>query len=249
MDPRQKRAGESRFVGGFPHRGVFDYSRDGVLRAFEQSLIRLGLDRIEVLLIHDVDVWTHGKDAIEARFREAMEGAHRALVELRTQGVVKAIGVGLNEADMCERFAREGDFDVMLLAGRYSLLEQPGLERFLPLATEKRIGVMLGGVFNSGVLATGAVPGARYNYRPVPPDVLARVERIEAVCRAHAVPIAQAALHFPLGHPAVSSLVLGSVVPDEVRRNVAALARPVPAGLWADLKSEGLLAPEVPIPA
>jgi D-threo-aldose 1-dehydrogenase len=248
MDPRRPRAGESRFVGGFPHRGVFDYSRDGALRAFEQSLIRLGLDRIDVLLIHDVDVWTHGADAIEARFREAMAGAYRALAELREQGVVKAIGIGVNEAEMCERFARAGDFDVMLLAGRYSLLEQPALERFLPLALEKRIGIMLGGVFNSGILATGAVPGARYNYREPPPELLERVARIEAVCRAHGTEIAHVALHFPLGHPAVSTLVLGSVVPDEVRRNVAALGRPVPAGVWADLKSERLLGADVPTP-
>jgi D-threo-aldose 1-dehydrogenase len=248
MDPRQPRAGETRYLGGFPHRAVVDYSYDGTLRAFEQSLLRLGLDRIDILLIHDVDVWTHGADAIEARFREAMEGAYRALVELREQRAIRAIGIGVNEAGMCERFAHAGDFDVMLLAGRYSLLEQPALARFLPLALEKRIGIMLGGVFNSGILATGAVPGARYNYRPPPPEMLQRVVRMEAVCRAHGTEIAHAALHFPLGHPAVSALVLGGVVPDEVRRNIAALARPVPPGVWADLKSERLLDEAVPTP-
>ncbi|MDJ1157492.1 aldo/keto reductase [Chelatococcus sp. SYSU_G07232] len=236
------------FAGGLPHRSVIDYSYDGALRSFEQSLIRLGTDRIDILLIHDVDVWTHGPDAIEARFREAMEGAYRALDRLRAEGAVKAIGIGVNETEMCLRFAGAGDFDVMLLAGRYSLLEQEALGRFLPLAQEKGIGILLGGVFNSGILATGAVPGARYNYAEAPPAILERVRRIEAVCRAHGVALPQAALHFPLGHPAVASVVLGAVTPQEVARNVATLAIPVPAGLWRDLKAEGLIAPDVPTP-
>jgi len=256
MDPRQPPAAPARsdvtapgFAGGLPHKASFDYSYDGAMRSFEQSLLRLGTDRIDVLLIHDVDVWTHGPDAIEARFREAMDGAYRALADLRDQKVIKAIGVGINEADMCERFARAGDFDCMLLAGRYSLLEQPALESFLPLAQEKNIGVMLGGVFNSGILATGAVPGARYNYAPAPDHIMDKVRRIEAVCRAHSVPLAHAALHFALGHPAVASLVLGGVTPEEESRNVAAISAAPPAALWSDLKSEGLLAPDAPTPA
>jgi D-threo-aldose 1-dehydrogenase len=247
FDVRRPRAGETRFVGGFPHRAVFDYSRDGALRSFEQSLLRLGLDRIDILLIHDLDRRNQG-DQLEPRFAEAMNGAYRALARLREEGVVKAIGVGVNEADMCARFARAGDFDVMLLAGRYSLLEQPALEDFLPLASAKRIGVMLGGVFNSGILATGAVPGARYNYLAAPPEQLERVRRLETVCRAHGVPLARAALHFPLGHEAVSALVLGAVAPAEVARNLAAFAEPVPAALWADLKTERLLDAAVPTP-
>jgi D-threo-aldose 1-dehydrogenase len=248
FDPRQRRLPGSRFAGGFSHRPVFDYSYDGALRAFEQSLLRLGTDRVDILLLHDLDKRNQG-DMLETRFKEAMGGAYRALERLRAERVVRAIGVGLNEADMCARFARAGDFDVMLLAGRYSLLEQPALDDFLPLALEKRIGIMLGGVFNSGILALGAVPAAHYNYGAPPPDVLERVRRLEAVCRAHAVPLARAALHFPLGHPAISSLVLGAVTPDEVARNLAALAQPVPAALWRDLKSQGLLGAEVPTPA
>src|SRR3954471_8818563 len=172
------------FAGGLPHRSVLDYSYDGAMRSFEQSLLRMGTNSIDILLIHDVDVWTHGPDAVEARFKEAMEGAYRALERLRSEGAVKAIGVGLNEAEMCTRFAKAGDFDTVLLAGRYSLLEQPALDEFLPLALEKGIGVMLGGVFNSGILATGAVAGAKYDYKIAPPDVLERVSRIERVCRA-----------------------------------------------------------------
>ena len=236
------------FAGGVPHRAVLDYSYDGTLRSFEQSLLRLGLDRIDVLLIHDVDVWTHGPEAIEARFREAMEGAYRALDRLRAEGAVRAIGVGLNEAEMCVRFAQAGDFDCMLLAGRYSLLEQPALSAFLPLAEARGIGVMLGGVFNSGILATGPVPGARYNYKPAPPAVLERVGRIEAVCRAHGVALPEAALHFALAHPAVASVILGAVTPTEVARNLAALDARIPSGLWRDLKAEGLLDPAAPTP-
>lgn len=255
MNPRGAKRGPNGgtaspgFAGGFPHAASFDYSYDGAMRSFEQSMLRLGVDAIDIVLIHDVDVWTHGRDNIEQRFREAMEGAYRALAQLRSEGVVKAIGVGLNEADMCARFARAGDFDTMLLAGRYSLLEQPALDAFLPLALEKKIGVMLGGVFNSGILATGPVAGARYNYRIAPPDIVARVERIEKVCRAHGVALADAALKFPLGHPAVSSIVLGAVVPEEVQRNVISLAATIPAALWRDLKGEGLLAGNVPVPA
>ncbi|SED19788.1 D-threo-aldose 1-dehydrogenase [Rhizobiales bacterium GAS188] len=236
------------FAGGLPHKAVVDYSYDGTMRSFEQSLLRLGLDRVDILLIHDVDVWTHGADAIEARFKEAMEGAYVALAKLRTAGVIKAIGVGLNEAEMCERFAKAGDFDTMLLAGRYSLLEQPALDGFMPLAAQKGIGLMLGGVFNSGILATGAVPGARYNYRPAPPDILAKVARIEAVCHAHGVKLADAALRFALGHKAVGSVVLGAVTPDEVSRNATSLSTPIPAGLWSDLKTEGLLRQDAPLP-
>jgi D-threo-aldose 1-dehydrogenase len=236
------------FAGGLRHKAMIDYSRDGTLRAFEQSLLRLGAERIDIVLIHDVDVWTHGADAIEARFKEAMEGAYPALARLREEGVVKAIGVGLNETRMCERFARAGDFDTMLLAGRYSLLEQDALDGFLALAAQKGIGLMLGGVFNSGILATGAVAGAHYNYRPAPPEILAKTKRIESVCRAHGVALADVALRFPLGHEAVASVVLGAVSAEEISRNTKSLARPIPQALWSDLKSEGLLRQDAPTP-
>ena len=247
-EPFAGRGDGSGYLGGLPHALRFDYSYDGAMRSLEQSALRLGVDAIDIALIHDVDVWTHGADAIEARFAEAMEGAYRALERLRAAGAVKAIGVGVNEAPMCERFARAGDFDAMLLAGRYSLLEQPALAAFMPLALKKGIGVMLGGVFNSGILATGPVPGAKYNYKPAPPEVMARVAAIAAVCARHGVPLRRAALQFPLGHPAVASLVMGAVSPGEVADQIAELAAPVPAVLWADLKSEGLLAPDMPVP-
>jgi len=248
MDPFQVPDDASGFVGGQPHRAVFDYSYDGTMRSVEQSLLRLGTDHLDLLLIHDVDVWTHGRDAIEQRFREAMEGAYVALDRLRREGVVAGIGVGVNEADMCVRFAKAGSFDTMLLAGRYSLLEQPALAEFLPLAQQQGIGVMLGGVFNSGILATGAVDGAKYNYRDAPPEILDQVARIERVCAAHNTALPTAALHFALGHPAVASLVLGGQTPEEVERNVAALSSKVPAALWRDLKAEHLLDAAAPVP-
>jgi D-threo-aldose 1-dehydrogenase len=247
--PFAGRGNGSGYLGGLPHGLRFDYSYDGAMRSLEQSALRLGVDRIDVVLIHDVDVWTHGADMIEQCFAEAMNGAYRALETLRAAGAVKAIGVGVNEAEMCERFARAGDFDTMLLAGRYSLLEQPGLASFMPLAQQKGIDLMLGGVFNSGILATGPVAGAKYNYQPAPPAILARVAALEAVCARHGVPLRRAALQFPLGHPAVASLVMGAVRPEEVADQVAELAAPVPAALWTELKAEGLLGADVPVPA
>jgi len=248
MDPFHQPETRSGFVGGQPHRAVIDYSYDGAMRSVEQSLLRLGTDRIDLLLIHDVDVWTHGKNAIEDRFREAMSGAYVALDKLRSEGVVAGIGIGVNEAEMCVRFAQAGSFEVMLLAGRYSLLEQPALEEFMPLALKQGIAVLLGGVFNSGILATGAVKGAKYNYQDAPPHVLSKVVEIQRICTAHGVPLPTAALHFALGHPAVASVVLGAHNAQEVERNVAALTTKVPAALWSDLKAARLLDAEAPVP-
>lgn len=248
MDPFHGRDSGSGFSGGQPQRAVVDYSYDGTMRSIEQSLLRLGTDRLDLLLIHDVDVWTHGADAIEQRFAEAMAGAYVALDRLRSEGVIAGIGIGVNEAEMCVRFAQAGSFDTMLLAGRYSLLEQPALDHFLPLAQQQGIGVMLGGVFNSGILATGAVNGAKYNYQDASPEILAKVSRIERVCAAHGVALPTAALHFALGHPAVATVVLGAETPQEAERNVAALSAVVPAALWSDLKAERLLNADAPVP-
>lgn len=247
-DPFRSAGDYSGYSGGLPHAMRFDYSYDGTLRAIEQSLLRLGRERIDIALIHDVDFWTHG-DAVSLRIREALEGAAKALHRLRSEGVISAYGIGVNEADKAALFARETDMDCVMLAGRYSLLEQPALETFLPLALEKNIGVMLGGVFNSGILATGAVEGARYNYKPAPDSVLARVRAMEAICTAHGVALRQVALHFALGHPAVASLVLGAVHPSEIAAQMNDFAARPAAALWRDLKAAGLLADGVPVPA
>lgn len=242
------RTKSTRYVGGLSFNVVHDYSYDGAMRSHEHSLLRFGLPKIDVLLIHDADAWSHGPVEGPKRYREAMDGAYRALEKLRAEQVIKGIGIGVNDPVYEAKFLREGDFDCMLLAGRYSLLEQPALEEVLPLAAEKNVGVMLGGVFNSGILATGPIAGARYNYTPAPPEILERVRRIERVCAAHGVALPTAAMHFSLAGPAVSSLVLGAVTPDEVKRNVAALSTNVPTALWADLKAQGLIGERVPTP-
>jgi D-threo-aldose 1-dehydrogenase len=229
----------------------YDYSYDGVMRSHEANLKRLKQDRIDILLVHDVDVFTHGSpEAADGRIRELFDrGGYRAMEELRSAGAVKAIGGGLNEWQICERLLGLGDFDCFLLAGRYTLLEQEALESFLPLCEKRNVGIILGGPFNSGILATGLVPDARYNYAPAPPDILARVARIEAVCIAHGVKLIEAALQFVLGHPAVKTVIPGANSPDQVKANMRLLNARIPPTLWADLKSEGLLRPDAPVPA
>ena len=236
------------FVGGLNFAADFDYSYDGAMRSLEHSYHRLGMNRIDVVFIHDVDVGTYGSvDEYHRRRGEAMEGSYRALDELRGAGVIGAIGVGVNEVEPCVWFAQQGRFDCFLLAGRYTLLEQHGLDDLFPLANDQQFSIILGGPFNSGILATGARPGAMYNYKPAPPDILARVAQIEAVCARHDVPLAAAALQFPLGHPRVASIIPGAARPEEASANAALMARKIPAALWADLKSEGLMIASAPV--
>ena len=228
---------------------VFDYSRDGVLRSLEFSLERLGLDHIDIVYAHDVDVFTHGsKEASDARIREFMDGGYKALVNLRDEGAIKAIGAGINEWEVAEHLARNGDFDVFLLAGRYTLLEQEALTSFLPYCVEKKIGVVIGGPFNSGILATGPKPGAFYNYALAPKDILERVKRIETICKKHGVKLAEAALRFPLSQPAILSVIPGGQKPSEVLRNADMLSVKIPTALWRELKAEHLLRADAPTP-
>jgi D-threo-aldose 1-dehydrogenase len=233
------------FSGGAPFAATLDYSYDGAMRSLEQSYLRLGTDRIDIALIHDVDRRNHG-DAVDERFQEAVAGAWKALAKLRDEGAIRAIGIGVNEWEICMRFAEACDLDCVLLAGRYSLLEQMPLDNFLPLAERRGIGVMLGGVFNSGILATGAVTGAKYDYADASPDILERTRRIETICRAHGVPLPVAAVAFARAHPAVSSVVLGGVSPAEVRRNAEGWRRPAPQDLWRELKAERLIRADSP---
>jgi D-threo-aldose 1-dehydrogenase len=238
------------FVDVPQKRIVFDYSYDGVMRSHAESLERLGVGAVDILLVHDVDVFSHGsQSASDARVRELFErGGFRALHELRAAGLVKAIGAGVNEWQVCERLLEAGDFDCFLLAGRYTLLEQEALESFLPLCVARDVAIILGGPFNSGILATGAVPGARYNYAPASPDVLERVGRIERICADHGVRLPAAALQFPAAHPAVRTVIPGAVSAAEVDANVSLFSEPNPAGLWSDLKAAGLLRHDAPTP-
>lgn len=245
-----ERTGIGQFFDTPNRRERYDYSYDGVMRSLAFSLERLGVDAVDILYCHDIDVWTHGsQEAADRRIAEFMAGGYKALDQLRAEGLIKAIGVGVNEWQICERMARAGDFDVFLLAGRYTLLEQESLQSFLPLCAQKGIGIVLGGPFNSGILATGPRPGAFYNYNPAPPEILERVGRIEAVCTANGVPLAAAALQFPLAHPCVASVIPGGQAPGELHRNLEALRHPIPDALWRDLKTAGLLRQDAPVPA
>ena len=229
---------------------VFDYSRDGVMRSWEASRQRLRIERAEILYVHDVCVFSQGsQEASDAAVRQLFdEGGYDAMQELKRAGEIGAVGVGVNEWQVCERLLRRAEFDCFLLAGRYTLLEQEALDSFLPLCVERDAGVVIGAPYNSGILATGAVEGARYNYAPPPPEILDRVRRMEAICAAHGTPLIAAALQFVLGHPAVRSVIPGGVSAEEVRANVAVMATEVPAGLWSDLRSEGVIRADAPLP-
>ncbi len=206
----QDRTGRDAFFETPSRRERFDYSYDGVMRSLEFSLERLGLDQVDIVYVHDIDVTTHGsKEAVDARIKEFMSGGYRALDQLRASGAVKAIGAGINEWEIAERLARAGDFDIFLLAGRYTLLEQDALTSFLPLCGEKNIAVVIGGPFNSGILATGVKADTHYNYGPAPDEVKDRVRRIQQICKSFKVALPEAALRFPLGHPAVVSVIPG----------------------------------------
>jgi D-threo-aldose 1-dehydrogenase len=253
-DCRPGEAPPSHFLNTPRRTFDYDYSYDGVMRSHETSLGRLGQDHVDILFVHDVDVMSHGsREASSARVRELFEpggrGGYRALEELRAAGVVRAIGAGVNEWEVCETLLGLGDFDCFLLAGRYTLLEQEALTSFLPLCERRNVGIILGGPFNSGILATGPVVGAKYNYAPAPPDILERVSKIEAICHAYSVRLIEAALQFVLGHPVVKTVIPGANSAEQVRNNRALLDTPIPPQLWSDLKSEGLVRADAPVPA
>ena len=218
-------------------RVVFDFSRDGILRSVEESLGRLGLDRIDILLLHDPD------DHWEAAIGDAYPTLHR----LREEGVVRAIGAGMNQSEMLTRFAREGDFDVFLVAGRYTLLDQGALAELLPTCVERNVAVVIGGVMNSGILAAPG-QGARFNYKPAPAEIVERARRIAAVCDRHGVSLKAAAIQFPLAHPAVASVVAGVGQIEHLDDYPTSMRQAIPADLWVELRSEGLLAPDAPVP-
>lgn len=247
MSPARGDWDREGYAGGLPFSATLDYSYDGTMRSIEQSLLRLGTDRLEIVLVHDVDRRNHG-DRVMERFREAVAGSWKALERLRSEKVIAAAGIGVNESEICMDFAAACDLDCVLLAGRYSLLDQSSLEDFMPLAEARGIGVMLGGVFNSGILATGPKPGAMYDYAPASEAILDKARRVEAVCRRHGVALPVAAMQFVRHHPAVASVVLGAVAPGEVERNRKGWETPVPDDLWAELRAEGLLHPAAPVP-
>ena len=239
---------DDEFPYGLPFTARFDYSYDGVMRSVEDSLQRLALNRIDILFMHDVDTRTHGTKAADV-FATAMDGAYRALESLRGESVIGAVGMGVNEWEICVEAMGRGDFDCFLVAGRYTLLEQRSLETMLPECERRGVSMIVGAPFNSGILATGAGGGGYYDYAAPPPEIIATVRGIEAVCKAHAVPLAAAALQFPLGHPAVAAVIPGARSTAEMNENLALFETEIPAGLWGDLKQEGLLRADAPTPA
>jgi len=241
VDPGQARQG---FVSTEPFESEFDYTYGSVMRTYDDSLRRLQRERVDILYVHDIGRATHGGDH-PRRFAEFMQGGYRAMHELRTSGAVGAIGIGVNEWEVAEEALGHAHFDVVLLAGRYTLLEQGALDTFLPLCAKRGVRVIVGGPFNSGILATGV---GNYNYAAASPEIVARVASIQRICASHDVPLAAAALQFPLAHPQVLCVVAGFASSDEVARAVDYERQPIPPSLWSDLRTAGLIRADAPIP-
>lgn len=218
-------------------RPVWDFSYDGVIRSLDESLERLHLDRVDIVLIHDPD----------EHLDEALEGAYLALDGLRAAGVVGAIGAGMNRTTPLTYLIRRADFDCILVAGRYTLLDQSAIDDLLPLAASKRVSIVAGGVYNSGLLVDPR-PGARYNYAPATPELVSRAEAIQTICQKYGIPLRAAAIQFPLAHPAVAAVVTGSRTPAEIRENARLMAIPIPSALWEELRDRGVVANGVPVP-
>lgn len=249
MKPGEKPPADFRENGLPGFAPVYDYTYDGVMRSLEHSHMRLGLQKIDIALIHDVDFWTTKDRAVlEERFKTVMDSGYRALDELRKAGVISAIGVGINESDTSTRFIKAGDFDCMLLAGRYTLLEQGALEEFLPECQKRNVSVILGGPYNSGILTGNVKPGATHDYVAAPAALIDKAQKIEAVCQRHGVPLGAAAMQFPLFHPAFCSVIPGALSTAEVRENATYMGVRIPVELWSELKSEKLLDPASPTP-
>jgi len=242
--------GREGYFSELPFEPVFDYSYDAVIRSHDESLQRLQVPRVDVLLCHDIGRLTHGQ-AHEARVGEFLDGGYRAMRELRDAGTVSAIGLGVNECEICVELLQHCELDCILLAGRYTLLEQPALAELLPLCERRRVSIICGGPFNSGILAVGSRAGAQahYNYAAVPADVLQRVRALEALCDAHGVPLAAAALQFPLAHPAIATVVAGCVTAAEADTCARLFAHPIPREFWRALRDGGLVDPRAPLPA
>jgi D-threo-aldose 1-dehydrogenase len=249
LKPGEKKPADFRDNGLPGFSPEFDYTYDGVMRSLEHSHLRLGLAKIDIALIHDVDFWTiKDREVLNQRFKTVMDSGYRALDELRKAGIIGAIGVGINESDTSLRFIQAGDFDCMLLAGRYTLLEQGGLDAFLPECVKRNVSVILGGPYNSGILTGGVKPGATHDYAPAAAPLIEKAQKIEAVCKRHDVELGAAAMQFPLFHPAVAAVIPGALSVREVKENVSRMATKIPTDLWSELKREKLLDPSAPTP-
>jgi D-threo-aldose 1-dehydrogenase len=249
LHPAEPAAERYGFVNAMPNDITYDYSYEGIMRSVESSLERTGLGRIDILFMHDIGRYTHG-DANDYHFPIAMDGGYKALDELRSDGTVSAIGLGVNEVEVCVDAMQHGYWDCFLLAGRYTLLEQGGLHDFLPACIEAGTSIVLGGAYNSGILASGTRRGGTiyYDYGEAPQEVIDRVAAIEDVCDEHEVPLIAAALQFPLAHPAVCCVIPGMGNPGRIAQTLGYHELEIPAAFWATLKDRGLLEAECPVP-
>jgi D-threo-aldose 1-dehydrogenase len=241
--------GSEGWENPLPFEAIYDYTYGGILRSFEDSQQRLGIVAIDIVLVHDIGRYTHG-ERHEHYWRQLSEGGgFRALDELRAAGVVKAVGFGVNEREVILDALREFDIDCALLAGRYTLLEQSPLDDLLPACVARNVSILLGGAFNSGILAHGLRGDRKFNYGDAPPEVIERVVRLDAVCTRFGVPLAAAALQFPYAHPAVATVLNGARSAAEVRENATSFEAALPADLWLALRDEGLIDPRAPLPS
>ena len=239
------------YVDTLPFVQRYDYTADGVRRSLEDSLQRMGLARIDIVYVHDIDATTHGA-AQPTRFKDLLDSGLPALARLKAEGVIAGSGLGVNEVGICLETLAHADLDVLLVAGRYTLADQEALARLLPECQRRNVAVVLGGPFNSGILASGAHPHdgrpPYFNYQPAPAEVVARVAAIEGVCAQFDVPLKAAALQFPRMHPAIACVLAGARTSEEVAENVALAGRPIPAAFWRALVERRLVDPQVPLP-
>ena len=237
------------YCSPMPFEPLYDYSYDGIMRSHEDSLQRLGLNSIDILYVHDIGRVTHGDDN-DRLFKTVMDSGYKALEELRRTGQIRAFGLGVNEYEVCEDALEYGDFDCFLVAGRYTLLEQGALDSFLPRCEARKISIIIGGVYNSGILALGTRSGQTlyYNYEPAPTAIIERVQRLETVCGEFQVPLPAAALQFPLACSAVASVIVGMGNPLRITNTLKLFSMDIPAEFWQALRAEGLLHPAAPVP-
>lgn len=233
------------YVDPLPFDVRYDYSYDGIMRSVELSHARLGLNRIDILYVHDIGVYTHGAEQNRFHLRQLFDSGLRALAELKSSGAIRAYGLGVNEVPVCLDVMREADIDCILLAGRYTLLDRSAVAELLPLCAARGTSLVVGGVFNSGILATGPVEGAHFDYMPATPEVAAKVGAMMEIAEAKGVPLAAPALQFPLEHPAVASVLIGTAKPESLRRNMALARRPLPKDIYPAFKPYTLVAPEL----
>lgn len=238
------------WAGGLPMEYDYDYSYSGIMRSYEDSLQRLSLPSVDILLIHDLDIrFQEGETRFNAFMAQLINSGWRALDELRASGQIKAVGAGINTIGMIPRFLDVLDLDTFIVAGGYNLLDQEMLDSEFQLCTARGLEVIIGAVFASGILATGAVEGATFAYEPASTDVLDRTRRIEAICRQHNVLLSAVALQFLLAHPVVTTIIPGALMPEHVQSNIKSLTQTIPAALWSDLKDQNLLRNDSPTPA